>query len=101
MYVKGKYGKHMAQYDIVFVDYSNWSANMHYILYTFFETYDFSGKTIVPFNTHGGSGFSGTQESIAELEPNATMLEGRSISRNSIEGSEQEIIDWLDSILIC
>ncbi len=91
----------MAQYDIVFVDYSNWSANMHYILYTFFETYDFSGKTIVPFNTHGGSGFSGTQESIAELEPNATMLEGKSISRNSIEGSEQEIIDWLDSILIC
>lgn len=65
---------------------------------TFFETYDFSGKTIVPFNTHGGSGFSGTQETIAELEPNATMLEGKSISRNSIEGAEQEIIDWLDSI---
>ena len=52
----------------------------------------------MPCNTHGGSGFSGTQETIAELEPNATMLEGKSISRNSIEGAEQEIIDWLDSI---
>lgn len=46
---------------------------MPYILYTFFETYDFSDKTIVPFNTHGRSGFSGTQETIAELEPNALL----------------------------
>lgn len=71
---------------------------MPYILYTFFESYDFAGKTIIPFNTHGGSGFSGTQETIAQLEPDASMLEGKSISRNSIEGAEQEIIDWLDSI---
>ena len=85
-------------YDVVFVGYPNWNADMPYILYTFFETYDFSGKTIVPFNTHGGSGFSGTQETIAQLEPEATMLEGKSISRNSIEGAEQEIIDWLDGI---
>ena len=85
-------------YDVVFVGYPNWNADMPYIMYTFFETYDFSGKMIVPFNTHGGSGFSGTQETIAELEPNATMLEGKSISRNSIEGAEQEIIDWLDGI---
>lgn len=85
-------------YDVVFVGYPNWNADLPYILYTFFETYDFSGKTIVPFNTHGGSGFSGTRETIAELEPNATMLEGLSISRNRIEGAEQEIIDWLDSI---
>ena len=85
-------------YDTVFVGYPNWNADMPYILYTFFETYDFSGKTIVPFNTHGGSGFSGTQKTIAKLEPNATLLEGKSISRNSIEGAEQEIIDWLDGI---
>lgn len=85
-------------YDVVFVGYPNWNADMPYILYTFFETYDFSGKTIVPFNTHGGSGFSGTQNTIAQLEPGASMLEGKSISRNSIEGAEQEIIDWLDSI---
>lgn len=85
-------------YNTVFVGYPNWNADMPYILYTFFETYDFSGKTIVPFNTHGGSGFSGTQQTIAKLEPNATMLEGKSISRNSIEGAEQEIIDWLQSI---
>ncbi len=85
-------------YDVVFVGYPNWNADMPYILYTFFESYDFAGKTIIPFNTHGGSGFSGTQETIAQLEPDASMLEGKSISRNNIEGAEQEIIDWLDSI---
>lgn len=85
-------------YDTVFVGYPNWNSDMPYIMYTFFETYDFTGKTIVPFNTHGGSGFSGTQQTIAQLEPGASMLEGKSISRNSIEGAEQEIIDWLDSI---
>jgi len=90
--------KNFDSYDVVFVGYPNWNADMPYILYTFFETYDFSGKTIVPFNTHGGSGFSGTPQKIQELEPNATLLTGKSISRNSIENAEQEIIDWLDSI---
>lgn len=85
-------------YDTVFVGFPTWNADLPYILYTFFDTYDLSGKTIVPFNTHGGSGFAGTQETIAALEPNATMLTGKSISRNSIAGARQEIIDWLGSI---
>lgn len=85
-------------YDVVFVGYPNWNADMPYILYTFFESYDFSGKTIVPFMTHGGSGFSGTEETIAALEPGATLLEGRAISRDRIEGAESEIADWIAEI---
>lgn len=85
-------------YDVVFVGYPNWNADMPYIMYSFFENYDFSGKTIIPFVTHGGSGFSGTQDTIAELEPNATMVEGKDISRSDIEDAEQEIIDWVDEI---
>jgi len=85
-------------YDTVFVGYPNWNSDMPYILYTFFETYDFSGKTIVPFNTHGGSGFSRTRETIAKLQPNATVQEGKSISRNDIAGAAPEIVDWLDQI---
>ena len=83
------------QYDVVFIGYPNWNADLPNILYTFFDAYDFSGKTIVPFNTHGGSGFSGTRETIARLEPNATMAEGLSISRNVIADGEQTILDWL------
>lgn len=89
----------MSAYDVIFVGYPNWNADLPYILYTFFETYDFSGKTIIPFNTHGGSGFSRTRETIDELEPNAAARpDGLSISRNSIEGAEQQIIDWIDSM---
>jgi len=85
-------------YDTVFVGYPNWWGDMPMILYTFFDTYDFSGKIIITFNTHGGSGFSGTNQTITELEPNATVTEGLSISRNDIEDAEADIVDWLKGL---
>lgn len=90
--------ENFGQYDVVFVGYPNWNADLPMILYTFFDTYDFSGKTIVPFNTHGGSGFSGTRETIARLEPDATMAEGLSISRKSIQDGRATIEGWLERI---
>lgn len=87
-------------YDVVFVGYPIWWSDLPQIMYTFFDTYDFSGKTMIPFNTHGGSGWAGTLSTIAEMEPNATMLDGLSISRNSIQDARQEIIDWVDSLAI-
>lgn len=84
------------QYDTIFVGYPNWWGDMPMILYTFFDTYDFSGKTIIPFNTHGGSGFSGTIGTIAELEPNAEVNEdGFTVSRNNVQEAEPDIISWL------
>lgn len=90
--------ENFSDYDTIFVGYPNWWGDMPMILYTFFDTYDFSGKTIIPFNTHGGSGFSGTISTIRRLEPNATVKDGKSISRNSIQNAEQEIIDWVKSL---
>lgn len=71
---------------------------MPMILYSFLEQNDLSGKTIIHFNTHGGSGFSGTINSIRELEPEARALDGLTISRNQIQDAEQEIIDWVNSL---
>ena len=85
-------------YENIFVGYPNWWGDMPMILYSFFDEYDFSGKTIIPFNTHGGSGFSSTISTIKELEPNAEVLDGKSISRNEIQDAEQEIIDWVKSL---
>lgn len=85
-------------YENIFVGYPNWWGDMPMILYSFFDEYDFSGKTIIPFNTHGGSGFSSTISTIKELEPNAEVLDGKSISRNDIQDAEQEIIDWVKSL---
>lgn len=87
--------ENVEQYDMIFLGYPNWWGDMPQPLYTFLEEYDFSGKTIIPFNSHGGSGFSNTIEEIKKLQPNATVKDdGLSISRNDVADSEQEITDW-------
>lgn len=86
-------------YDVIFLGYPNWNADLPMPLYTFLEEYDFSGKTIIPFTTHGGSGFSRTIQTISELQPNATVIsDGLSISRNSVSGAESDVVDWVNSL---
>ena len=62
------------------------------------DTYDFSGKTVIPFSTHGGSSFAGTPATIQSLEPGAKMLDGLTISRNNIQDAEQEIVSWVNGL---
>ena len=89
----------MNAYDIVFIGFPNWWYDMPMAVYTFLETYDLSGKTIIPFVTHGGSGFSDTRESIAVLEPGAKLLSGLSIYGRAAAGVRQkEIDDWLKGL---
>lgn len=86
-------------YDVIFLGYPNWNADLPMPLYTFLEKYDFSGKTIIPFTTHGGSGFSRTIQTISELQPNATVLfDGLSISRDSVPDAESEVVDWVNGL---
>ena len=87
------------EYDTVFVGYPIWNADLPMPLYTFLEEYDFSGKTIIPFTTHGGSGFSRTIQTISELQPNATVIsDGLSISRNSVSGAEYDVVKWVNGM---
>lgn len=88
----------LEQYDTIFLGYPNWWGDMPMILYSFLEEYDFGGKTIIPFNTHGGSGFSNTISSIREEQPEAEVLDGLTISRNRIQDAEQDIIDWVNGL---
>lgn len=86
-------------HDVIFLGYPNWNADLPMPLYTFLEEYDFSGKTIIPFTTHGESGFSRTIQTISELQPNATVIsDGLSISRNSVSGAESDVVDWVNSL---
>lgn len=63
------------------------------------QIYDFSGKTIIPFTTHGGSGFSRTIQTISELQPDATVVsDGLSVSRNSVSGAEDDVVDWVNGL---
>lgn len=88
----------IAQYDVIYVGYPNWWSDMPMILYTFFDSYDLSGKTIAPFCTSGGSGLSGTVSSIKELEPDANVLEGLHIGSSSASNLDSAVSDWLGSL---
>ena len=55
------------QYDTIFVGYPIWWSDLPMIMYSFFDEYDFSDKTIIPFSTHGGSGLADTISTIQEL----------------------------------
>jgi flavodoxin len=91
--------KNIKDYDTIFLGYPNWWGDMPMILYTFLETYDLSGKTIIPFNTHGGSGFSNTISTINGLQPGSTVIRnGFTVSRNSVQESRADIIKWLEEL---
>lgn len=86
-------------YDIIFIGYPMWWYTFPMIIYTLFDQYDFSGKTIVPFNTHMGSQDGGTYKTIHELEPNAKVLEGLPVEMSEAEaGAAQKIQNWLASL---
>lgn len=85
------------RYDTIFLGYPNWWGDMPMVLYSFLEEHELSGKTVIPFNVHGGSGFSNTIETIAQEEPAARVIEdGYSVSRNDVDESVPEIVEWLN-----
>ena len=92
----------MGQYDIVFLGYPIWWGDMPMAVYTFMDSYDFSGKVIIPFNTHEGSGESGTYASITSYLPNAQVLDGMAIQGKTAQefsaDTQQSVRDWLDGL---
>ena len=66
----------MEQYDIVFIGYPIWWGEAPRIVSTFVESYDFSGRTIVPFCTSGGSGVGSSATNLAQLTEGANSLTG-------------------------
>lgn len=82
-------------YDIIYFGYPNWWGDMPMIMYSFLDEYDFSGKTIVPFVTSGGSGFSGTISTIKEMEPEAEVLDGLSLGSAAAANPGGDVSEWL------
>ena len=86
-------------YDVIFVGYPTWWYDMPQALYSFFDEYDFSGKTIIPFNVHNGSRFSGTIETIQDLEPDAEVItDGFTVSERDVAGAAGDVADWLGGL---
>jgi len=92
------HSKNLKEYDVVFVGFPNWWYDMPQPLYTFFDEYDFSNKTVIPFCTHGGSRFSNAIKTIREMEKGATVLDGYAIARDRVGNSKDGILNWLEKI---
>ena len=86
----------MDEYDTVMIGYPNWWASIPMPIASFLEEYDFSGKTILPFCSHGGGRFGQSLTAIAKLAPDAVMGEALSIHYSGGSELSSDVTDWLE-----
>ena len=78
--------------------FPNWWYGMPMVMYSFFDEYDFSGKTVIPFCTSGGSAFSDAVDEIKNMEPDATILDGLHIGSSSVTDAESRVSEWVQGL---
>ena len=92
------YVDNMDEYDTVIVAFPNWWTTMPMAMFTFLESYDFSGKKLCPLITHGGSGFSNSLKDIKRLCPGANITEGLAINGDNAATCDRDVEKWLGKI---
>ena len=85
-------------YDIIFIGYPNWWGDAPMLIYSFLESYNWEGKTLVPFCTSGGSAFGRSLEKLPGSASGATILEGLHISGSRVDGVDGDVAAWIDSL---
>lgn len=93
--IKG-YVENMEDYDTIILGYPNWWASIPMPIATFLEEYDLSGKTILPFCSHGGGRFGQSLTAIAKLAPDSTIGEGLAISYSGGSEMPEDVSAWLE-----
>ncbi|MBQ8066922.1 MAG: flavodoxin [Solobacterium sp.] len=92
----------IADYDVIFVGSPVWWGDWPMLMYTVFENNDFSGKKLIPFSTHEGSGLAGFDKKLAKACPDSTILEGLAVrgsdAQNNREQTKQAVTDWLGTL---
>ena len=89
--------ENMDDYDTIILGYPNWWASIPMPIASFLEEYDFSGKRIIPFCSHGGGRFGQSLTAIAKLAPDADMGEGLSVHYSGGSLLSDDIQKWLDT----
>ena len=87
--------ENMNQYTTVFIGYPIWWGDAPRIISTFMEQYDFSGKTIVPFCTSGGSGIDSSAANLEQLTNGAAWLSGKRLSGSD---SQDTVMEWINGL---
>ena len=92
----------VSKYDYIFIGYPMWWYTYPQIIRTFIESVDLKGKTIIPFNTHEGSGDGGTYKELKEALPDSKVLIGLPIRGENIKNYDQlgNIKEWLDALKV-
>ena len=85
----------LGPYDVIFVGSPNWFNTITPPVMTFLSGRDFSGKTIVPFVTHGGGGLGKSVQDITKLAPGATLLEARAFRGDAVKDAGEDVRTWL------
>lgn len=85
----------MRNYDVIFLGYPNWWGTIPMAMFTFLEQYDLSGKTVIPFCTHEGSGLGRGPGDIGRIAPGATLRQGLAIRGSSASRAQNDIDNWL------
>ena len=86
------------QYDTIFVGYPNWWSDAPMAVYTFVESCDWDGKTLVPFNTSASGGFGRSLSGLEESASGAAILEGISFTERTLGDAQSEVAAWLDGL---
>lgn len=89
-------------YDIIFIGYPNWWADMPMPVYTFLEKHNWKGKIVIPFCTHEGSGLSDTEKYISDACKGATVIKGLAVkgstAQNNREQARKTVNTWLERL---
>ena len=85
----------IADYDTIVLGYPCWWGTMPQAVFTFLESEDFSGKKILPFCTHEGSGMGRSESDIKKLCPASTVAKGLAVSGSACNGAENSVKKWL------
>lgn len=90
--------ENLDSYETIFLGFPNWWGDMPMAMYSFLDEYDLSGKTIVPFVTSGGSGFSGSISEIESMESGATVQEGLALRDSGAMDAQNDVNEWLEGL---
>lgn len=90
--------ENLEDYDVIFLGYPNWWGDLPMAVYSFLDEVDLTGKTIAPFVTSGGSGLSGTPDTIAALEPGAEVREGLAVRNTNAADAQESVEVWLTDL---
>ena len=86
-------------YDVIYLGYPIWWGDMPMAVYTFLESYDFAGKTVIPFCTHGGSGLAGTVQSIQAVCVGAEVRDGLAVTGTTAQNNRDEAQKQVEAFL--